>query len=276
MTSSKTKTKPVTKNAVVPQKSGAVARSVAEAAAKYAGEGISHRMEDNIVPLIYLLQSNSKPATRGHEKFVKGAEGGGKIWLRNDPPATSLIDGDEGMLFQPCKLNVVFIEWMPDRGGFVARHTTRPKEAVLKDVIGDDGKTRKAWRMPNDNVIGESREFPGFVHRDDQRQPYTLLMGGTNLTVAKAWMTSMRDTRLPDGKECPLFANLYRVKTKLRTVDKNSWFMYDIALEGPVPDVEDVERGHQLHQAFLTGEKQSAGIEDVEGKTTGVDGDDDI
>jgi hypothetical protein len=50
--------------------------SVAAAAAAHAGKGISDRMEDNIVPLIYLLQANSKVALKGHERYVEGATGG--------------------------------------------------------------------------------------------------------------------------------------------------------------------------------------------------------
>ena len=61
---------------VAPLRGGSVVTSAMEAAAKYAGKGISDRQEDNIVPLVYLLQSNSPQTQKGSDKYVKGATGG--------------------------------------------------------------------------------------------------------------------------------------------------------------------------------------------------------
>jgi len=246
--------------AVAVKKSTELSDSVFEAAEKYAGKGISDRQEDNIVPLIYLLQSNSPQTQKGSEKYVKGATGG-SIWLRN-ASEDGLYDGDEGMLFQPCYFNVCWIEWLPNRGGFVARHTTRPEEAVLTDFDREDGSVGKRWEMPNGNTVQESREYAGFVMSgDSDPQPYTIPFGGTNITVAKQWMTAMRSEKLPSGNRAPLFANMYRIKTKLRTRGKFSWFTYSIEKEGPVKSAKDIERGNTLAEAFATGIKQSAAME---------------
>lgn len=245
---------------------------------EHAGEGVSHRMEDNIVPLVYLLQANSKPALKGHEKYVKGAEGGGKIWLRNEPIDDCLVDGEEGMVFLPCHFSVCWIEWMPDRGGFVARHPERPREATLQDVANDKGDVRKAWVMPSGNLVQESREFAGFALREGRdAKPYTIPMSGTNHTIGRQWMTTMRDERLPSGKPAPLYANLYRVRTKLKTRGENSWFLYDVTKEGSLVDDRDakklglsveqrtglVKAGMDLFSAFETGLKKSAAVEDT-------------
>lgn len=273
----KSSTKPVppkhTTTALTKTSSAGVPANVAAAADKYAGMGISDRMEDNIVPLIYLLQSNSKPATRGHERYIQGAVGG-SIWLRNDPPELCLIDGDDGFIFQPCHLSVCWIEWMPDRGGFVARHQFRPEAATLQDRESDDGTIRKVWIMPSGNTVNESREYSGFVHREGMEPaPYTMPLSGSGHSIGKAWMTSMRNEKLPSGARAPLFFNTYLIKTKLKTKNDWAWYIFDISKNGPVTDVEDIERGAGLYEAFESGTKQSADIEDDAGLVDGSSSD---
>lgn len=252
---------------VVPIKKGAVATNDAmSAAAKYAGKGISDRQEDNVVPLVYLLQSNSPQTQKGAEKYIKGATGG-DIWLRNAPEGKNVFKSEDGMVFQPCHFSVCFIEWLPNRGGFVARHAARPEAAILVDVEREDGSTGKRWEMPSGNVIAESREYSGFVYSDNEDDragdmPYTIPFGGTNLTVAKQFMTAMRNEKLPGGERAPLFANKYLVKTKLRSRGKFNWFVYEIEKIGPVGSVEEIERGNALADAFSTGVKQSAAHEE--------------
>lgn len=267
--------KTATKEVVPMKKAGALTKSVADAAAKYAGKGISDRQEDNIVPLVYLLQSNSPQTQKGSDKHVKGATGGA-IWLRNAPEGQNVFEGDEGIVFQPCHFNVCWIEWLPNRGGFVARHSARPEAAQLVDVEREDGTTGKRWEMPSGNVVAESREYAGFVHSGDgddrgDDMAYTIPFGGTNLTVAKQWMSAMRNEKLPSGERAPLFANNYVIKTKLRSRGKFNWFVYEIDKVGPVETVEEIERGNALADAFSTGTKQSAAHETDTGGSEAVD-----
>jgi hypothetical protein len=268
------KASPKPSTALAKTESAGLPAAVAAAAAQYAGAGISDKQEDNIVPLVYLLQANSKPAMKGHERYVEGAVGG-SIWLRNAPPEIQVVDGDEGILFQPCHFSKCWIEWQPERKGFAGRHAERPEAAELREEEDDNGNPRQVWRMPNGNSVNESREFAGFVYavEGDEPLPYTIPFSGSGHTVAKQWMTSMRNEKLPgDSGRAPLFANLYRLKTVLKTKNENSWYMFEISKEGPVQTVEEIERGAALYQAFEAGQKQSAAVEDVDDPNADVDG----
>src|SRR4051812_21319875 len=88
---------------------------------KDAGRGVSTAMEDNVVPLIYILQALSPQVQKKKEEYVEGAEPG-YIWFRG----TKKVVGEEGIAVVPCYYSKVWIEWMPNRGGFVARHDERP------------------------------------------------------------------------------------------------------------------------------------------------------
>lgn len=236
---------------------------VAAALDEDAGAGVSRKMEDNVVPLVYLLQANSKVALKGHDKYVQGAEGG-SIWLRNAESSESLIDGEEGLLFLPAYFTKCWIEWMPDRGGFVARHHDRPTQARLVPREGDDGRIRNVWEMPNSNVVNESREFSGFVKNGGKLLPYTIPLSGSGHMVGRNWMTSIGNQRTPSGKEAPLWAYWWRLRTKLRTVGENSWFSYEVTRDEPITTLEERDLAKALNEAFARGEKTSAAVEEHE------------
>jgi len=225
-----------------------------------AGVGLSTKMEDNIVPLVYLLQANSKAALKGHDKYVPGAEGG-SIWLRNAEQSESLIDGEEGMIFLPCFFSKCWIEWAPDRGGFVARHAERPANARLVDKEGDDGKMRKGWEMPSGNTVNESREFSGFVKKDGAMLPYTIPLSGSGHQVGKNWMTAMNNQKTPSGKTLPIYSYYWRLRSKLRTVGENSWYQFDVSREAPITTMAERDLAKALHDAFVAGTKTSDRLE---------------
>jgi hypothetical protein len=225
--------------------------------AEDAGKGVSKDQADNLVPLIYVLQANSPQCMPGHQSRIEGA-GPGMIWLRNAPSELELVEGEEGFVFQPCYFTKDWVEWMPDRGGFVGRHADRPAVAQLEDIEGDDGQTRQVWVMPNQNRVVETRYHIGFVFIDNKRLPYTIPLSSTGHSVSKAWMFSMNQEQMPDGGTAPSFALLYRLRTSLRQKNNNSWYQFTVEKEGWVQTVEDYERGLALHDAFVTGAKRVA------------------
>src|SRR3972149_2403505 len=64
-----------------------------------AGQGISTAPEDNLVPLIYVLQATSPAVKKGDPSRIDGAEAG-DFWLRNS--SEPIVRGEDGLLFQPC------------------------------------------------------------------------------------------------------------------------------------------------------------------------------
>ena len=93
-----------------------------------AGAGLSTAAEDNLVPMMRILQTLSPQAKANNPDYIPGAKPG-DIWLRNSdyPP----ISGAEGILFQPCYFSQDYVEWIPRSagGGLVARHAALPTEA---------------------------------------------------------------------------------------------------------------------------------------------------
>ncbi len=212
-----------------------------------AGAGTSQDMSDNIVPLIYILQALSKPCVKGSPEYIKGAESG-TIWPRG---TKDLVDGEEGILVQPVHFDKCWIEWLPDRGGFVARHKERPREATQ---VSDPKKPeKKIWQMPNGNTVNESREHVVIVHElYDTPTPFVIPMSGSQHSASRGWMGLMNRKRTPDGKGiAPSYAYLYRMRTAHRTNGKDNWHGWDITDagdDGAEMRIDEIDGGVEAFQ----------------------------
>lgn len=200
-----------------------------------AGRGVSTAMEDNIVPLVYILQSNSPQLDRADKtKYLGKNAKAGDIWLRG---TSEFFDGEEdGIPVVPCHFSKSWIEWRPDRGGFVARHRERPKDAVQKEekVEGKPGDTRLVWRMPSGNSVVETREHVVLMLADGQKpRPFVIPMKSTDHTASREWMGLMNGVTVPNtDKTAPSYAYKYVMRTVPKKNDKGSWYGWRISHAG--------------------------------------------
>lgn len=212
-----------------------------------AGRGVSKASEDNLVSLVYVLQSSSPQVNERNEAYVAGAKPG-HLWLRAS--ADPIVDGEEGMLFQPCFFSKDWVEWVPRDagGGFVARHESLPEDA---ERLQEDGTNKVRHVMPNGNEVVETRYHMGLVHRDGTAPtPYVIPFSSTGHTVSRQWMFMMNQKQIEGGKTPPSFALLYRLRTKLRSNKAGKWFVIDVQDAGFVQTVEAYEAGRALCAAF--------------------------
>lgn len=245
----------------VPGKKVGAANDLSAMMDQDAGKGVSTLASDNVIPLIYLLQSLSPQCLKQRQEYVtpgvngeKGAVAG-NIWFRG---SKDLVDGEEeGMLVQLCHFRVVWVEWGPERGdGLRGRHDTRPKEAVLE--TDPKNPKKKKWVMPDGNVVVETREHVVLVHDFyDAPSPFVIAMSGSNHQPAKQWMTDIGRKRNGE-KRVPLWACYWRMKTIPRTDGENNWFSWSIEDEDRmVDDIEVYKMGKQLYDDFEKGVKEA-------------------
>lgn len=232
--------------------SGGVSSLLAERMARDAGKGVSKDQSDNMVPLIYILQAQSPQVLKRNPAYIEGAEAG-SIWLRGigDP----IVSGEEGFLFQPCYFSKDWVEWIPRDagGGFVTRHAQLPSDAENKP--DPRNPNRQNYVRPNGNQLRETRYHAGLVHGRGAPMPFVIPMASSGHTTSRSWMFLMNSKQLPNGGTAPSFAQLFRLRTKLRTNAQGEWFAWDVADEGWIEDVKTYELGLALHDAFDTGAK---------------------
>ena len=242
--------------AIATTKGGGSAPSAA-AMQSEGGGGLSQRMEDNLVPLLYVLTSTSPQINSRDPKYVEDAEAG-DIWLRND--SDPIVKGDDGVLVQFCGMYSEWVEWIPREsgGGIAGRYKDRPKEAVQ-----DDDNPNKWWL--GDNELIDTRNVILNVYRDPSLPPdnYVMPLKSTGHGVARAWMTNMNKKRLPNGAKPDAWACLYLMKSQTRTNKKGTWCLpeiHDVRENGKFAgwaSDEQYEWGQATHDAFETGVKRA-------------------
>jgi hypothetical protein len=218
-----------------------------------AGKGVSTDRDDNIVPLLYVLQPLSPQCDEASPARVPGARAG-MIWLRNYTPR-ELVSGDEGILYLPCYFYKDWMVWRPRNsgGGLAGIFSERPKEA--REVPDPRNPKQMCWRMPNGDEVMETRHHPGFVVIDDHTLiPFAINLTSTGHTVSKNWMFSMMSKKTPTGQPMPSFACLWRLKTRQRSNTQGKWFVLEHHDAG-YATLDQYKLGRAMHDAFARGEK---------------------
>ncbi len=81
-----------------------------ELCADDAGKGVSSRPEDNTIPFVKILQSNSPQVKRNEVQYIDGASES-DILLGG---VNLVAPGDGGIIVQPVYFEQKWVEWKPD------------------------------------------------------------------------------------------------------------------------------------------------------------------
>jgi hypothetical protein len=180
-----------------------------------SGFGVSSDAEDSIMPLLTVLQAGSPQVnSRNDRDHIIGAEPG-CFWLRNS--AVPIRDGAKGIVGIPLMINRVYVEWKPNRAGFVARHDYMPNDAELID--GGDRFYPRITRK-NGNIIEETRQV--FLLVGDE--PCVLPCTGTKHQFAKELNQNFKLYREANGKILPPFVRKYLFTTVPEKNSLGNWF----------------------------------------------------
>lgn len=259
----KTKTEPKS-NVPAVAESAALPAFMAEKAKADAGKGASQEQDDNLVPLIYVLQALSPQVQERNPEYISGAKPG-DIWLRNAPDP--IVNGEEGFLFQPCFFQKDWVEWKPNRGGYAGRHDKRPDDAEEKPNPQDN--QQMIWVRKNGNIVQETRYHIGYVinEKTNAAMPFVIPFKGSGHTVSRQLMFSINSKTIP-GVEgpAPAWACYYRLRTKFKVNAKGEFFVLDPSDAGWVQTEAEYKRGQTLYEGFAAGaHKIDTPQEDVDG-----------
>ncbi len=192
---------------------------VGELATQDAGRGASQSSDDKFFPLISIIQKLSPQCDRSAPEYIDGAEPG-DIYLRNFTPP--IATGEEGIVVQPCKMYVEYVEWVPREkgGGMAGRHLRRPKEVK----VSSDGYR---MTMPNGNDLRETRVWVVNLITDTGSTPFLIPCASTLNTFARAWNTAITQKKEANGTDSPAWRYLWRLTSKQRKNAKGSWSVFN-------------------------------------------------
>ncbi len=261
-TTKKQELTPITSAQVVPD----FLKELMDTDASLIGMGLSTDAADNLVPIVKLLQPLSPELDRSDSRYVEGAVAG-DILLPNAPHP--LLSSAEGLPFLPSYQWHDYVEWIPREqgGGIVGRSKTRPPEA--RRVIDPKRPKAQKWVMPSGNESSETISFAGFAVTQDGHLPFVLPFKSSGLSVARAWMTAMRYKKDEQGRETPIFGQVWKLSTVQQKNTMGSWYVMQPRFERFVTSVDELRLAMELHKSFADGSKQADMSQDDSGASSG-------
>lgn len=219
-----------------------------------AGKGAENIHTDNMqIPILSVLQANSPQCKKSDGKYIKGAEEG--MFFNN--VTNEVYSGEEGLTVIPCFFEMVFIEWKPNRGGFVEMHPANtPLQKQIKYVLNAEGK--EVPTLPNGNLLIETAQY--YVLRlkaDGSLEPAVLAMSSSALGTSRKWNYLIKSVNVQGSKgqfNPASYYCHYRITTKPRQNDQYSWFGMIVENLGPVPTNDVYLAGKALEKAVNSGE----------------------
>jgi hypothetical protein len=215
-------------------------------AARDAGKGVSARPEDQILPRVYLLQQGSPQCDKRGSKYIQDAEAGDFLLRGAVRPIRSGVTGIE---VQPCEMRRKWIEYMPQRQGYVTEHDRPPDD--LESRISSENSIEKVVqvRRSNNNVVEDSREFYLLI----EGQPFALGCSSTKHTFAREWTTYQNRLLHPDtGAVLPAWTHKYLLTSTPSSNAKGKWFGLRFTDRGPV-SLAEYDAGKRLYEAVKRG-----------------------
>lgn len=221
----------------------------------YEGAGVSTSVDDNLVPMMKLLQDNSPEVKKRDSQYIEGAEAGSVV-----VPILDMLWGpDELIEVQPCHFVKKYVEWVSRSkgGGFVAAYEEMPDDVSEVEITTDSGDTRTVLRRDNGNDIIETRYHTVRVKHNDVWYPVVIPFSSTGHTVSRGWTTLMMNQMIK-GRIAPSFFRTYFLGRKVRSKNDNSWYIYEVRNGEWIMDKDVREAGKMLHDAMTVGDKDIA------------------
>lgn len=216
--------------------------------AEDAGAGFEGTSQaDFQIPLLVLVQKGSPQVDKDDPKFDERAS----VGAVHNTGVGEYYDGDAGILFIPVHRTHKFMEWVPREsgGGLVGIHDPTDPMVIEARQGGAFGKLE----TPSGNNLKETFSVFGLlVDEKSGVESYAVIpFSSTQIKHYKKWMTKARSlvARNPatgDRVPLPLFAHLYRLRTRGEKNTKGTWTGWDVMFAGEDAEKSRLPKDHPL------------------------------
>ncbi len=181
-----------------------------------SGQGFEDTDKDSFaIPFLRILQSNSPQVEEAEGAYIKGAKAG--MFFNT---ITTELMGKE-MTIIPVHFSRDFVEWLPERKGFVIAHGNNPE--ILDRIVEVDDKNNSI--LDNGNIIQDVRNHFVLLADRIEMGPIIFSLAKSGIKHSKKWMALMNNLLIPGKKKpAPMFGAVWRAWTLLNKNDDGSWF----------------------------------------------------
>lgn len=160
-----------------------------------AGRGLDLTLDDLLIPFIKLLQDDSKELDSDEDRYIEGVSKGQILNMATK----QAVDGDVGMVLVPAVKRRTFVEFLPDRAGFVAEHEPN-SQVVLKAQA--EATSRNDLKTKSGNPLVETKSIFAIVLENDVPVGYVVVpFTSSKLSAWNEYWTAVDSMRVktPNG-----------------------------------------------------------------------------
>lgn len=171
------------------------------------------------IPFLKLAQDLTPQTKKTKPEYIEGLEVG------------ELFNSVTGEIYGThleviiVKFERVYIEWLPNRGGFVGYHSPEVAEEMADDMTFGKWKTREG------NDLVEYYAYYILINGHEIEGPLVMSLTSTAIKTAKSLNRAMTTHIMANGKRAMPFYLIYNVDSVLQTKGANDFFGYKFSFK---------------------------------------------
>lgn len=165
------------------------------------------------IPFIRILQKLSPQLNKQKPEFVSGAEEGD--WFNTTSKETYGPEVNVIVL----KFERVFIEWKPNRGGFMGYHTPENAERLAVDTSFGN------WKTKDGNELAETYVYMVLIDGHESEGIVVLSFTSSAIKVAKEWNRLMITHVMDNGQKAKPYYLVWKLSTEYKENEKGTWYV---------------------------------------------------
>ena len=178
------------------------------------------------IPFVRILQSLSPQLNKQKPEYIQGAQVGD--WFNT---TTKEIYGPEINVLV-LKFERIFIEWKPNRGGFVGYHTPENAERLAVDT------TFGNWKTKEGNELQENYVYMILVEGHEGEGISVLSLSSSAIKVAKEWNRLMTTHIMENGQKAKPYYLVWKLGTDYKENEKGAWYVPTVKFMRYIDEVQ--------------------------------------
>ena len=165
------------------------------------------------VPFVRILQKLSPQLNKQKPEYIQGAEEGD--WFNS---TTKEVYGPT-INVVVLKFERIYIEWKPNRGGFVGYHTPENAERVAADT------TFGNWKTKDGNELVENYVYMILIEGHEAEGIVVLSLSSSGIKMAREWNRLMTTHIMENGVRAKPYYLVWKLESDYKENEKGSWYM---------------------------------------------------
>jgi len=178
------------------------------------------------IPFLKLAQDLTPQTKKTKDSYIEGLDPG--MFFNS---ATNENFGDR-LQFIILKFERVYIEWQPNRGGFVGYHS--PANAERLAVEKEFGK----WKTEEGNDLQEYYTYYGLIVGREQEGPVILSLTSSAIKTAKQLNRLMATHIMDNGQRARPYYLVWDVEAEHKEKNENDWFVPKFKFAGYINEMQ--------------------------------------